>query len=44
MNDVIEKISKTISETGKVVSEKTKLVGESARLNSRILAKEGVVR
>lgn len=44
MNDVIEKISKTISETGKVVSEKTKLVGETARLNSKILAKEGVVR
>ena len=44
MNDVIEKISKTISETGKVVSEKTKLVGESARLNSKILSKEGVVR
>ena len=44
MNDVIEKISKTISETGKVVSEKTKLVGETARLNSKILSKEGVVR
>lgn len=44
MNDVIEKISKTISETGKVVSEKTKLVGESARLNSKIISKEGVVR
>lgn len=44
MNDVIEKISKTISETGKVVSEKTKLVGESARLNSKILSKEGVIR
>lgn len=44
MNDVIEKISKTISETGKVVSEKTKLVGESARLNSKILSKEGIVR
>lgn len=44
MNDVIEKINKAISETGKVVSEKTKLVGETARLNSKILSKEGVVR
>lgn len=44
MNDVIEKISKTISETGKVVSEKTKLVGETAKLNSRIISKEGIVR
>lgn len=44
MNDVIEKISKTITETGKVVSEKTKFVGESAKLNGKIIAKENSVR
>ena len=30
MNDVFEKISKTITDTGKAVSEKTKQVGEAA--------------
>ncbi|MGN1136840.1 MAG: zinc-ribbon domain-containing protein [Oscillospiraceae bacterium] len=44
MNDVIEKISKTITETGKVVSEKTKFVGESAKLNGKIISKENSVR
>ncbi|MGN0554232.1 MAG: hypothetical protein ACI4I1_12695 [Oscillospiraceae bacterium] len=44
MNDVIEKISKTLTETGKAVSEKTKFVGESAKLNGKIISKEGSVR
>ena len=43
MNDVFEKISKTISDTGKVVSEKTKQVGEVARLNSKIVSSEHTI-
>ncbi len=45
MNDTIfEKIGKTLTETGKAVTEKTKVVGESARINSKIIAKEGSLR
>lgn len=39
-----EKIGKTLTETGKAVTEKTKVVGESAKLNSKIIAKEAAVR
>lgn len=40
MNDIFEKISKTITETGKVVGEKTKQVSDIARLNARIISAE----
>lgn len=45
MNDTFfEKIGKTLTETGKAVTEKTKVVGESAKLNSKIIAKESSAR
>lgn len=44
MNELIEKVSKALSETGKAVSEKTKAVGESAKLNGRILSCDNTVR
>ncbi len=40
MNDIFEKIGKTITETGKVVGEKTKQVGDIAKLNAKIIAAE----
>lgn len=43
MNEVFEKISKTITDTGKAVSEKTKQVGEAAKLNAKIVASEHTV-
>ena len=43
MNDVFEKISKTITDTGKAVSEKTKQVGEAAKLNAKIVSSEHTV-
>lgn len=43
MNDVFEKISKTISDTSKVVTEKTKQVGEVAKLNAKIVSSEHTI-
>ncbi len=43
MNDVFEKISKTITDTGKAVSEKTKQVGEVAKLNAKIVSSEHTI-
>ncbi|MGN0586152.1 MAG: hypothetical protein ACI4JF_02610 [Oscillospiraceae bacterium] len=43
MNDVVEKISKAITDTGKAVSEKTKQVGSAAKLNAKIISSEHTV-
>lgn len=43
MNDVVEKISKAITDTGKAVSEKTKQVGSTAKLNAKIISSEHTV-
>lgn len=43
MNDVVEKISKAITDTGKAVSEKTKQVGNTAKLNAKIISSEHTV-
>lgn len=40
MNDILKKISETISETGKNVSEKTKQVSDTAKLNAKIISSE----
>ena len=43
MNDVVEKISKAITDTSKAVSEKTKQVGNTAKLNAKIISSEHTV-
>ena len=43
MNDVFEKIGKTLTDTGKAVSEKTKQVGDIAKLNAKIVSSERTI-
>ncbi len=40
MNEIFEKIGKTITETGKEVGKKTKKVGDVAKYNAKIIASE----
>ncbi|MCL2053223.1 MAG: hypothetical protein FWG90_02115 [Oscillospiraceae bacterium] len=40
MNDIFDKVGKTLSETGKVVGEKARMAGDFAKLNARIISSE----